>query len=126
MITPIYAALLALLYVFLSARIIKLRVKYQVGIGDGDHPLLQRAIRVQANFGEYVPFALLLLWMYESMNGAPMLVLILGALLCVGRLLHAYGVSQKNETLTFRQAGMVITFSVMLISAFSIVLKYII
>lgn len=126
MITPIYAALLALLYVFLSARIIKLRVKYQVGIGDGDHPLLQRAIRVQANFGEYVPFALLLLWMHESMNGAPKLVLILGALLCVGRLLHAYGVSQKNETLTFRQAGMVITFSVMLISAFSIVLKYII
>ena len=124
MITPIYAALLALLYVFLSARIIKLRVKYQVGIGDGDHPLLQRAIRVQANFGEYVPFALLLLWMYESMNGAPMLVLILGALLCVGRLLHAYGVSQKNETLKFRQAGMVITFIVILITAFSIILKY--
>ena len=124
MITPFYAALLAFLFVFLSGRVIKLRLKYQVGIGDGEHPLLARAIRVQGNFGEYVPFALLLVWMYETMNGAPLLVHILGVALCVGRILHAYGVSQKNETLLFRQCGMVTTFAVMVISALSILLKY--
>ena len=125
MMTPIYAALLAFLYVFLSARVINLRLKYQVGIGDGEHKLLARAIRVQGNFGEYVPFALVLLWMYESMNGAPLMVNILGSVLCVGRLLHAYGVSQAKETLLYRQAGMVMTFVVMLLCSASILIKYV-
>lgn len=125
MITPIYAALLAFLYVFLSARVIKLRMKYQVGIGDGEQTLLTRAIRVQANFGEYIPLALLLVWMYESMNGAPVLVHIFGAALCLGRLLHAYGVSQHKETLIFRQSGMIMTFAVLIVCAISILLKYV-
>ncbi|WP_417507896.1 MAPEG family protein [Marinomonas gallaica] len=125
MITPIYAALLAFLYVFLSARVIKLRLKYKVGIGDGEHTLLTRAIRVQANFSEYIPFALLLVWMYESMNGAPVLVHIFGAVLCIGRLLHSYGVSQQQEMLIFRQSGMVMTFAVLIVCAISILLKYV-
>lgn len=124
MVTPFYAALLALFYVFLSGRVIKLRVKYQVGIGDGEHPLLTRAIRVQANFGEYMPFALLLVWMYETMNGALLLVHVFGMALCAGRLLHAYGVSQQKEELIFRQCGMVMTFSVIVVCALSILLKY--
>lgn len=124
MMTPFYAALLALFYVFLSGRVIKLRVKYQVGIGDGEHPLLTRAIRVQANFGEYIPIALLLVWMYETMNGAPLLVHFFGVALCVGRLLHAYGVSQPKEKLLFRQTGMVMTFLVVVVCAFSILVKY--
>ena len=124
MVTPIYAALLALLYIFLSLRVIRLRIAFKVGIGDGEHKQLTRAIRVQGNFGEYVPFVLLLLWMYETMNGAPLLVHILGILLCLGRVLHAYGVSQRRETLAFRQTGMVMTFLVMLICSACILIKY--
>lgn len=124
MITPFYAALLALLYVILSGRVIKLRMKYQVGIGDGEHVLLTRAIRVQANFAEYIPFALLLVWMYETMNGAPLLVHIFGVVLCAGRLLHAYGVSQQKEKLIYRQCGMVMTFLVIVLCALSVLLKY--
>ncbi len=124
MVTPIYAALLALLYIFLSLRVIRLRIAFKVGIGDGEHKQLTRAIRVQGNFGEYVPFALLLMWMYETMNGAPLLVHILGILLCLGRVLHAYGVSQRREKLAFRQTGMVMTFLVMLICSACILIKY--
>ncbi|BDX01481.1 hypothetical protein MACH16_02290 [Marinomonas pontica] len=117
MITPIYAALLVFLYIFLSFRVIKLRMKYKVGIGDGDHPLLTRAIRVHGNFAENVPFALLLLWMYESLPGAPILVHLMGALLCIGRLIHAYGVSQEKEPLIYRQGGMMITFFILCTTA---------
>lgn len=117
MITPVYAALLVFLYIFLSFRVIKLRMKYKVGIGDGDHPLLARAIRVHGNFSEKVPYALLLIWMYESMAGAIVLVHLMGILLCIGRLIHAYGVSQAKEPLMYRQGGMAITFSVMFIAA---------
>ncbi|RUM52376.1 MAG: glutathione metabolism protein [Marinomonas sp.] len=126
MITPIYAALLALLYVYLSARVIKLRMKYQVGIGDGQQTLLTRAIRVQGNFGEYVPFALLLVWMYETLSGGPIVVHVLGSALLVGRLLHAYGVSQKHEVLKYRQIGMIMTFVVIVVSALLLLFKTII
>lgn len=126
MITPIYAALLALLYVYLSARVIKLRMKYQVGIGDGQQTLLTRAIRVQGNFGEYVPFALLLVWMYETLSGGPIVVHVLGGALLAGRLLHAYGVSQKHEVLKYRQIGMVMTFVVIVVSALLLLFKTII
>ena len=70
MFTPLYAALLALLFVVLSGRVIKQRLKHQVGLGDGGQPALVRAIRVHGNFIENVPLALLLLLMYEMMNGA--------------------------------------------------------
>ncbi|SBS35888.1 Inner membrane protein YecN [Marinomonas aquimarina] len=126
MIAPFYAALLALLYVFLSARVIKLRLKYQVGLGDGEHVLLARAIRVQANFSEYIPFALLLVWMYEAMQGASWLVHMFGVLLCAGRILHAYGVSQQKEVLLYRQGGMVMTFTVIVVCSLSIILSYLV
>ncbi|MBM6550150.1 MAPEG family protein [Marinomonas ostreistagni] len=124
MITPLYAAILALLLVVLSSRVIKQRMKHQVGLGDGGHSSLTRAIRVHGNFVEYVPFALLLIWMYEMMNGALILVHILGIALVIGRLLHAYGVSQQNEVIKFRQAGMFTTFAVLIVSAVLILLKY--
>ena len=56
-----YAALLALLFVALSWRTIGLRRRYCVAVGDGGQPELLRAMRVHANFAEYVPLALLLI-----------------------------------------------------------------
>lgn len=117
MITPIYAALLAFLYIYLCVRVIKLRIRYQVGIGSGNQPELERAIRVQGNFSEYVPFALLLVWMLETVAVSVIWVHCFGLLLLIGRALHAYGVSQVKETLKFRQMGMMSTFAVILLSA---------
>jgi hypothetical protein len=53
-IVPFYAALLAALYIFLSVRVIRMRVSNRIGLGDGSNPRLRRAIRVHANFSEYV------------------------------------------------------------------------
>ena len=64
-ITGIYAALGALLLVFLAARVMRRRTQARIGIGDGgDHELLKR-IRVHANAVEYLPISLILLLLVE-------------------------------------------------------------
>ena len=64
-ITPIYAAILGLVFVVLSIRTLLLRRQLKVEIGDGDQPMLARAARVHANFAEYVPLSLILIYFLE-------------------------------------------------------------
>lgn len=116
-ILPVYASLLAVLFVFLSVRTIRARRSLLIGIGHAENPAMLRAMRVHANFAEYVPFALILIYFVESALARPILVHALGAALLVGRLSHAFGVSREPEDFRFRVFGMVLTFTVMLISA---------
>ncbi len=120
--TPFYAALLALIFVALSLRTIRLRRRYRVGVGDGNHAELQRAARVHANFAEYVPLALLLIYFAEIGGGAPLLIHILAITLLCGRLLHAWGVSRVRENYRYRTVGMVLTFSVIISASLSLLI----
>lgn len=116
-IVPPYAAILAVLFVFLSVRVIFARRVGKVAIGTGGDARLERRMRVQANFVEYAPFALLLLAMVE-MRGAPAIIVHgLCAALIVGRAAHAWGVSQPREDFRFRVSGMMLTFAVILAAA---------
>ncbi len=109
-ILPIYAALFGLIFVGLSVRTLRLRHHYQVAVGPGEAPELQRAMRVHANFAEYVPLTLLLLYFLEVYGQARLLVHLFCLLLLAGRLLHAFGVSQVQENFNFRVTGMALTF----------------
>lgn len=109
LLTAVYAALVALIFVFLSFRTVLLRDKFKVLLGDGQNPVLRRAIRAHANFAEYVPLALLLLYFVETQTGQRAWVHALGVGLLVARISHAYGVSQVNERLRFRVFGMITT-----------------
>jgi uncharacterized membrane protein YecN with MAPEG domain len=113
-IVPVYAALLALLFCALSARVIRLRRAARVAIGAAGDKTLERAMRVQANFAEYAPLALLLLLLVEMRGGWPALVHAMAAALLLGRAVHAYGVSQDREDFRLRVAGMTLTFAVLL------------
>jgi uncharacterized membrane protein YecN with MAPEG domain len=104
-ITALYAGVLAGLFVVLSASVIRLRHKLQVPLGDGHDVLLQRRIRVQANFAEYVPLALLLLLIAEALATPRWLLHALGLTLVIGRILHALGVAEVREDLRLRVAG---------------------
>lgn len=115
-VTPLYAALLGLIFMGLSIRTIRLRRRYRVGVGDGNHTELQRAARVHANFAEYVPLTLLLVYFVETTSESASLTHILCATLLCGRLLHAYGVSQVRENYRYRTIGMVLTFSVIIVA----------
>ncbi len=84
-ITAFYSSLLALFFIALSFKIIKLRFKLKIGVGDGGDKLLIKAIRIHGNFSEYIPLSLLLLACYE-INGAETFILhILGSVLFLGR-----------------------------------------
>lgn len=113
-VTPLYAAILGLVFVALSLQTIRLRRRHRVALGDGDQTPLRRAMRVHANFAEYVPLALLLMFFVERGGGSALRMHILGVALLAGRLLHAWGVSQVRENFRYRTAGMVLTFSVII------------
>lgn len=116
-ITALYAGLLGLLLVVLSLRVIIVRYKSRTALGDAGDERLRRRIRVQGNFAEYAPLAILLIAINEHLGMVSWGVHALGAALVLGRCSHAFGVSQHPETLAFRQAGMVTTFTVIIIAS---------
>ncbi|MDJ0926412.1 MAG: MAPEG family protein [Gammaproteobacteria bacterium] len=117
LITGIYASLFALLLIALSARVIRLRRGFQVGIGTGGKEELARAIRVQGNFTEYVPLALILLGIAESLAAPTWLLHLAGVTLLVGRLIHAQGLSSAPGRTPGRFYGMVLTYTTMIVLA---------
>lgn len=113
-ITALYAGLLALLYVVLAVRVIGVRRGARIALGDGGDATLLRRIRVHANFAEYVPLALVLVALAESLKTDPRLLHGFGLLLIFGRFVHAVGVSQAKENFTLRVTGMMATFTVLI------------
>jgi uncharacterized membrane protein YecN with MAPEG domain len=113
-ITLLYAGISALILLGLSARVVGLRRKHQVGIGTGAVTALERAVRAQANFTEYVPLALLLIALLE-LNGLDAWVIHgFGAVLVIGRVLHAQGLNRSAGTSAGRFIGTLLTWLVLL------------
>lgn len=114
LITSIIASALTIIFIKLSFAVIGLRKKNQVGLGSGGHEDLERAIRAQGNFAEYVPFGIILIACLE-INGAPWwLVAIPGITLIVGRLIHAIGINEPPPEFNKRILGMKLTFGTLI------------
>jgi uncharacterized membrane protein YecN with MAPEG domain len=90
-ITSLFAALLALMLFTLSMTVIVTRMTTKTDLGDGDNPLMFRRIRAHGNFVEYVPIGLILLGLNEVSGAGANWLWTIGALLLVGRILHAAG-----------------------------------
>ena len=116
-ITAFYAALMAVLFLYLSVRVIGWRRDRRVEFGHGEDIELLRRTRVHANFAEYVPFVLVLMALAESMQPPDLLLHVAGVLLVVGRVIHAYGVSQSPPIMRYRVYGMWLTFASMTLAA---------
>ncbi len=95
-ITAFYGAVLALVLLWLSWQVVACRRRFGVGLGHGGNEALARAVRVQANFVEYVPMTLLLLSFAELNRSLPPWGLHLaGAGLLLARLMHAFGLGRE-------------------------------
>jgi uncharacterized protein len=123
MIVPFYAAILAVLLMVLSLRIITRRRSLKIAFGDGENRSLQQAIRAHGNFTEYVPISLLLFYFAEQLTNSPFLIHFMCIMLIVGRVSHAYGFSQSKENLNFRVGGMFLTFTSIAIAIFIILIS---
>jgi hypothetical protein len=64
----IYVALFGLLYLALSVRTLRLRRWLRIAVGDGGNPVMLRAMRAHANFAEYVPLTLVIIFMMERVG----------------------------------------------------------
>lgn len=90
-----YAALCGLLLVALSVQVVLARGRYRVGLGTGTEAGMQQAVRVQANFAEYVPLAVVLLVLSELSGLPTAAVHAAGIALVASRILHAWGLSHS-------------------------------
>lgn len=107
--TALIAAVLGLFFVRLAMKVIAARRAAKVSIGDSDDPALLRASRVHANFAEYAPLTLLVMALAETIGAPWFVVLVLGAMLIAGRLLHAHGLGQEPDNFKARVRGMQLT-----------------
>ena len=125
LITPLYAAILGLLFVVLTFRTLRLRRNLKIALGDGEQPVLTRAIRVHSNFAEYVPISLLLIFFLELETGAGFWVHLLCVALVIGRSIHAYGVSQVEENYRLRVTGMALTMGVIIAASLQLLVGHV-
>lgn len=109
-VTALYTGLLALVLLVLSIRVISVRRRLRIGIGDEGNEELARRIRAHGNFTEYVPIALLLILAGELAAAPDWMLHALGATLVVGRVVHAW--SLPAHSIGGRTAGMMLTFIV--------------
>lgn len=94
-VTLVTAGLCGLLYFILSWRVVQVRLSSKVLLGDGGDDLLLQRIRAHANFAEYVPFCLILIFVVEnSLEVSPRWLWGVGMALVVLRVLHAIGMAR--------------------------------
>jgi uncharacterized membrane protein YecN with MAPEG domain len=103
---PIYAALLALLFLLLSVLVIARRRRLSIGFGAGADETLVRLVRIHANFAEYVPFTVLLLALAEARGASAFWLNLGGIALIAGRLAHALGLARAETDGVGRVVGM--------------------
>jgi len=114
-ITATYAATLALIYVAMTAYVIRARVQTDINLGDGGNPQLLLAIRRHGNMSEYVPFALILMGFAEVLGLGTLWLHIAGLALVAGRILHPMGMHVAEGSIAPRVAGTLSTLAAILI-----------
>ena len=117
-ITALYAGLLGLLAILLANQVLYGRLR----TGRIAEWKPETLLRVQANFVEQVPMALIVLLVLELQGVQPMLIHAFGALLVLLRLAHAWGLSRDPGATYPRLIGAQGTF--LLVSIMSVASIY--
>lgn len=112
-----YAALLILLFLALTWRVLARRHATQVALGTGGDRGLERATRVHANFAEYVPVFLAALIAAELCGAPPAALHGAGIAMLAGRLAHGIGMSRDPDIVPLRAAGIILTLLALLAAA---------
>jgi uncharacterized protein len=126
-ITAFYLAILALIYAVLAFRVAGLRRANLALFGDAENAKLRTAIRVHANFIEYVPIITLLVALLEMSGMPPTRVHLLMGGLLLSRLLHPMGMAARPGTWQFnagRVGGILLTLAVLIGAAISALVRF--
>jgi len=104
------AAACAIINIWLSMRIGRLRTTEKISIGDGGHELLSRRMRAQLNFAENTPLVLILIAAIELAGRGGTWLIAVGGLYALGRIAHGIGMDGAG----FKQGRMIGTAITML------------
>ncbi len=114
------AGLLGLIYIMLTINVVRYRIKSGVMIGDdagvADGTPLLLAVRMHANFAEYVPLCLILIGGLEYAGAPRDFVFGLAGSLVVARALHPFGLAMPAPN-PLRAGGALLTWAVLLIAS---------
>ena len=118
-ITAIYAGILAIFALVLSARAGSYRGKAQASIlyGDPIDWVLAERVRAHQNFLEYVPMIVILMGVIELNGGSSTYLHSVGVLLIIARVAHAIGLKHDDMGTKGRFVGAAGTALIMLVSA---------
>ena len=111
-----FAAVCAILNIWLSSRVGRVRMSEKILHGDGGNPLVLKRMRAHANFTEYAPFVLILFVLVELAFGPQLWLWGIVMLYTLGRLAHAFGMEGDIPTKA-RMAGIAINHIVLLVLA---------
>jgi hypothetical protein len=112
-ITALYAGVSVLLVWYLALRVVVLRRKLRIGMGDGNNADLARRIRIHANAIEHAPLVLILLALVEGLSAPVWLLHLFGSSFLAARVLHALGMTRSAGHSFGRFWGVLITWIVM-------------
>jgi uncharacterized membrane protein YecN with MAPEG domain len=124
-ITALYAGLLGLISMGVSFPAGSLRGKLGVSVGDGGNKDLLLAMRRHANFVEYVPLALIMIALLELNGVAARTIHVLGAVLVIARLAHAFGIKADKMKSPGRFIGASGTALVSVVAAVWLIVLYV-
>lgn len=123
-ITLLYAGILGLMSLIISAMAGNLRGKTGVSIGDGGNQQLLLAMRRHANFVEYVPLGLLIILLLEANGVSGTAIHGLCGTLVVTRACHAYGLKADTMQGAGRLIGAAGTALVILVASVWAIVTY--
>lgn len=123
-ITGVFAAVTGILLLFLSAVVVKYRIKYGKDMGITEDRDFEAAVRAHGNLVEYAPLTLLMLGVAE-LNGVPNgFIYWIGLAFVLGRILHAWGMLQGlGGPHKARMVGILITWLSILVIAVLLLLN---
>jgi uncharacterized membrane protein YecN with MAPEG domain len=123
-ITLTIAGAFAILHVWLSLRVSRLRRPLKVAVGDGGHEILARRMRAHANFAENVPIFLVLLALIELATGGALWLWGTAILFVLARIAHAFGMDRPGAN-PLRVGGIAASWIVLLgLGTYAVLIAY--
>jgi uncharacterized membrane protein YecN with MAPEG domain len=123
-ITLTIAGAAAILHIWLSVRVSRLRGPLKIGVGDGGNEVLMRRVRAHGNFAENVPIFLVLLGFVELATGGNLWLWGAAILFILARIVHAFGMDRPGANV-MRVGGITISWLVLLgLAVYAILIAY--